>query len=72
MNERIKKLKDLARDYYLSQEDLDCSSHRELHDMIEQKFAELIIKETLTVARAGMEYGPSMDEVVYGYFGIKE
>jgi len=37
-----------------------------------EKFAELIIKETLQVARAGMEFGPSMDEAVYKYFGIKE
>lgn len=36
-----------------------------------KKFSEMLIKETLQVARAGMEYGPSMDEVVYKYFGIK-
>jgi hypothetical protein len=30
----------------------------------------LIIKETLEVARAGMEYGPSMEEAVYTYFGL--
>ena len=35
-------------------------------------FAEMLIKETLQVARAGLEYGPSMDEVVYGYFGVEE
>ena len=37
-----------------------------------EKFAEMLIKETLQVARAGLEYGPSMDEVVYGYFGVEE
>ena len=36
-----------------------------------EKFAELIVKETLQVARAGIEYGPSMEEVVYKYFGIE-
>ena len=36
-----------------------------------QQFAELIVKETLQVARAGIEYGPSMEEVVYKYFGIE-
>lgn len=44
MNKKIKKLKDQARDYYLSQEDLDCSV-KELHELVEQKFAELIIEE---------------------------
>ena len=37
-----------------------------------EKFAELIIKETLQIARVGMEFGPSMDEAVYTYFGIEE
>lgn len=36
-----------------------------------QQFAELIVKETLQVARAGIEYGPSMEEVVNKYFGIE-
>ena len=35
------------------------------------RFAELIVKETLQVARAGMEFGVSMDEAVYTYFGLK-
>ena len=37
-----------------------------------QKFAELIIKETLQVARAGIEYGPGMEDAVYKYFGVEE
>jgi len=36
------------------------------------KFAELIVKETLQIARVGMEFGPSMEEAVYTYFGVKE
>jgi hypothetical protein len=43
-----------------------------LHESHLQKFAELIIKETLQVARAGVEYGPSMEEAVYTYFGVTE
>lgn len=35
-----------------------------------EKFAELIIRDTLDVARAGVEFGPSMDEAVYTYFGL--
>ena len=37
-----------------------------------RKFAELIIKETLQVAKAGVEFGPSMEEAVYIYFGVEE
>ncbi len=35
------------------------------------KFAELIIKETLEVARAGVEFGNGMEDAVYNYFGIE-
>jgi len=34
-------------------------------------FAELIVKETLQVARAGVEFGPSMEDAVYNYFGVE-
>ena len=36
------------------------------------KFAELIIKETLQVARAGIEFGDGMEDAVYKYFGVEE
>ena len=36
-----------------------------------ERFVELIIKETLEVARAGIEFGPSMEEAVENYFGVK-
>ena len=36
------------------------------------KFAELIVKETLQVARAGIEFGDGMEDAVYKYFGIEE
>lgn len=36
------------------------------------KFAELIVHETLIVATAGLQFGPSMQEAVYIYFGVKE
>lgn len=44
MNERIKELKRQATDFYLLQEDLDCSV-KELHELVEEKFAELIVRE---------------------------
>lgn len=59
MNERIKKLWEQSK--YPSGRG---------HD--EQKFAELIIMETLQVARAGIEYGDGMEDAVYKYFGIEE
>ena len=46
MNERIKELKEQARDFYLLQEDLDCST-KQLHELVDAKFAELIIEECL-------------------------
>ena len=36
------------------------------------KFGELVIKETLQVARAGIEYGNGMEDAVYKYFGVEE
>jgi len=44
-----------------------CFEHHEL-----QKFAELIVKETLQVARAGIEFGDGMEDAVYKYFGVEE
>ena len=37
-----------------------------------EKFAELIIKETLEVARASIEFGDGMESAVYTYFGVNE
>ena len=37
-----------------------------------RKFAELIVKETLQVARAGVEYGDGIEDAVYRYFGIND
>ena len=37
-----------------------------------EKFAELVVKETLQVARAGIEYGDGMEDAVYKYFGVEE
>jgi len=48
MNERIRQLKQQARDFYLLQEDLDCST-KQLHELVESKFAELIIQDCMDV-----------------------
>lgn len=36
-----------------------------------EKYSELLIKEVLQVARAGLEFGPSMEEAVEKYFEVK-
>ena len=43
----------------------------ELWDKNIEKFAELLVKETLQVARAGIEYGDGMEDAVYQYFGVE-
>jgi len=48
VNERIKELKAQARDFYLAQEDLDCSI-TELHELVDTKFAELLIRECINI-----------------------
>ena len=48
MNERIGQLKEQARDFYLLQEDLDCSI-KELHELVDTKFAELLILECIDI-----------------------
>ena len=64
MNERIHELmmeatKDMPQGYYVPGEYFE-------------KFAELIVKETLQVARAGIAYGDGMEDAVYKYFGVEE
>lgn len=46
--------------------------NKALLDFQLEKFAELIVKETLQVARAGIEYGDGMEDAVYKYFGVEE
>jgi len=48
------------------------SHYPDINPQLQQKFAELVIRDTLQAARAGLEYGPSMEEAVYQYFGIKQ
>ena len=66
MNERIKELAEQAGSTHKT----SLGVYQFYAYEIEQ-FAELIIKETLEVARAGIEFGPSMDEAVENYFGVK-
>ena len=69
MNERIKKLEKQATTVVEGWSDETGTTR--YYEFNREKFAELIIKETLQVARAGIEFGPSMDEAVENYFGVK-
>lgn len=62
MNERIKELALQAGG----------SHYPDVGGKTLEKFAELIIKETLQVARAGIEFGDGMEDAVYKYFGVEE
>ena len=57
MNERFQQLHNQARDFYLQDEYMDLSM-KDLHRLVEQKFAELIVKECVRmcdVAAVGYE-----------------
>ena len=80
MNERIKELKQQARDFYLLQEDLDCST-KELHELVDTKFAELLIRECADIALKKGMASPDTDfrtgsillsEYLLVRFGVEE
>jgi len=73
MNERIYELirlsavpADQAEDYALDKGLVEPTEKLDV-----ARFAQLIIKETLQVARAGIEYGDGMEDAVYKYFGVE-
>jgi hypothetical protein len=70
MNEQIRKLALKATEVETIDDLFGGIEYRETFN--KEKFAELLVKETLQVARAGIEYGNGMEEAVYKYFGVKE
>ena len=70
MNERIKQLMDEVIEFRLDPDSKHYEAQVSPEDL--EMFAELIVKETLQIARVGMEFGPNMEEAVYTYFGIEE
>lgn len=72
MNERIKELVEQAREYATTRHPVSNIVLSVNSEKFEEKFAELIIKETLEVARAGVEFGDGMEDAVYKYFGDEE
>ena len=73
MNERIRQLKKQATDFYLRDETLDCSI-TELHELVEQKFAELIVKECANIAfdaYAATDGAESGELTILKHFGVE-
>ncbi len=73
MNELIRKLKNQSRDYYLNREDLDCNT-RELHEMVEQKFADLIVEECILAIKSRAVETPMSEyyiKQIQKHFGVK-
>ena len=68
MNEKIRELAEQANWLFADKVTGEFTDY----DKRIQKFAELIVKETLQVARAGIAYGDGMEDAVYKYFGVKE
>ena len=72
MNERIKLLAEQAREFATTRHPVSNIVLSVNSEKFEEKFAELIVKETLQVARAGIAYGDGMEDAVYKYFGVEE
>lgn len=83
MNDKIRKLKKQARKEVLAitdEYDVDCApTLQELHEMVDEKFAELIIKEAMSVCRtewvadsSAQKYGNQCAESIKHKFGVKE
>ena len=68
MNERIKQIAGQALDQAVPQTWTTLTAY-DLNKFTEA-FAELLVKETLQVARAGIEFGDGMEDAVYKYFGV--
>jgi hypothetical protein len=70
MNEQFKVLYNQARDFYLQDESLECST-RELHELIEQKFVESIVKKMLQTCEDHPTWsGRAIGEQIKQHFGI--
>ena len=71
MNERIREIWDQAAKSTAAYPSGQNNSWETQVNFMD-KFAQLIVKETLQVARAGIEFGDGMEDAVYKYFGVGE
>lgn len=73
MSTRIEELIEQADDIEILPDELNFSTDYlcDIDPRRVKKFAKLLIKETLQVARAGIEYGDGMEDAVSKYFEVE-
>jgi len=72
MNERIKELHNQARDFYLQDEYVNLSM-KDLHRLVEEKFAQLIVQECAgKVDWILAEGGGTQGDLIREHFGVEE
>ena len=72
MNERIRELHNQARDFYLQDEYVNLSM-KDLHRLVEEKFAQLIVQECAgKVDWILAEGGGTQGDLIREHFGVEE
>ena len=69
MNERIRELHNQARDFYLQDEYVNLSM-KDLHRLVEEKFAQLIIRECADIATMKQHEWHSDGSYILEHFGV--
>ena len=69
MNERIKELHNQARDFYLQDEYVNLSM-KDLHRLVEEKFAQLIIRECADIATMKQHEWHSAGSYILEHFEV--
>ena len=68
MNDKFKELHDKARQFYLQDEYLDLPL-KQMHTLVEEKFAELIVRECIDVVQRTVDGKPVDD--LKEHFGVE-
>ena len=71
MNERIKELAEQARDYVADAIELGFPQDQ-IDDIRDEKFAELIVRQTMDYASRNWEHGHLLAEDLKVYFGVEK
>jgi len=72
MNDRIRELHNQARDFYLQDEYVNLSM-KDLHRLVEEKFAQLIVQECAgKVDWILAEGGGTQGDLIREHFGVEE
>ena len=70
MNERIRQLAELADEYTDNKIQMPGEYHPDWHDVRDEKFAELIVKECADIADKAEPY--KANDLIKQHFGIEE